>query len=60
MVPSLNLDCLVATMSELGIAVLREGSKSIAPTTAGQVFDVSGVGDTVMAALALGSHADCR
>ena len=49
----LGLDCLTATLSEKGIAVIRENTKSIAPTVARQVFDVSGAGDTVIATLAL-------
>jgi len=49
----LDLDCLTATMSEKGIAVLRENTKFLAPTVARQVFDVSGAGDTVIATLAL-------
>lgn len=53
LVPSLEVDNLVATMSEKGIAVLRENSRSIAPAVARQVFDVSGAGDTVIATLAL-------
>ena len=53
LVPSLDLACLVATMSDKGIAVLREGSRFIAPAVARQVFDVSGAGDTAIATLAL-------
>jgi D-beta-D-heptose 7-phosphate kinase / D-beta-D-heptose 1-phosphate adenosyltransferase len=49
----LGLDCLTATLSEKGIAVIRENTKSIAPTVARQVFDVSGAGDTVIATLVL-------
>jgi D-beta-D-heptose 7-phosphate kinase/D-beta-D-heptose 1-phosphate adenosyltransferase len=40
-------------MSEKGIAILKENSRSIAPAVARQVFDVSGAGDTVIATLAL-------
>jgi len=53
MVRDLNLDCLTATLSEKGIALLRAESRSIAPAVARQVFDVSGAGDTVIATLAL-------
>jgi D-beta-D-heptose 7-phosphate kinase/D-beta-D-heptose 1-phosphate adenosyltransferase len=53
LVPQLGLQCLVATMSEKGIAVLREHSRFIAPAAVRQVFDVSGAGDTVIATLAL-------
>jgi D-beta-D-heptose 7-phosphate kinase / D-beta-D-heptose 1-phosphate adenosyltransferase len=49
----LDLDCLTATLSEKGIAVLRQHSKFIAPAVARQVFDVSGAGDTVVSTLAL-------
>jgi D-beta-D-heptose 7-phosphate kinase/D-beta-D-heptose 1-phosphate adenosyltransferase len=53
MVKDLDIECLTATMSEKGIAVLRADSRFIAPAVARQVFDVSGAGDTVIAALAL-------
>ena len=53
LVPELQLQYLTATLSEKGIAVLREGSRWIAPAVARQVFDVSGAGDTVIATLAL-------
>jgi D-beta-D-heptose 7-phosphate kinase / D-beta-D-heptose 1-phosphate adenosyltransferase len=49
----LGLDCMTATLSEKGIAVIRENAKFLAPTVARQVFDVSGAGDTVIATLAL-------
>jgi D-beta-D-heptose 7-phosphate kinase/D-beta-D-heptose 1-phosphate adenosyltransferase len=53
MVEDLNLNCLTATLSEKGIALLRANSRYIAPAVARQVFDVSGAGDTVIATLAL-------
>jgi D-beta-D-heptose 7-phosphate kinase/D-beta-D-heptose 1-phosphate adenosyltransferase len=53
LVAQLGLQCLIATMSEKGIAILKENSRSIAPAVARQVFDVSGAGDTVIATLAL-------
>ena len=53
LVPQLQLSYLTATLSEKGIAVLREESRWIAPALARQVFDVSGAGDTVIATLAL-------
>jgi D-beta-D-heptose 7-phosphate kinase/D-beta-D-heptose 1-phosphate adenosyltransferase len=53
LVAKLGLQSLIATMSEKGIAVLREDSKFVAPAVARQVFDVSGAGDTVIATLAL-------
>jgi D-beta-D-heptose 7-phosphate kinase / D-beta-D-heptose 1-phosphate adenosyltransferase len=54
MVSHFDLECLIATMSEKGIALLREHAMLVAPATARQVFDVSGAGDTVIATLALG------
>jgi D-beta-D-heptose 7-phosphate kinase / D-beta-D-heptose 1-phosphate adenosyltransferase len=53
MVKDLELGSVAATMSEKGIALLREDSRHIAPAAARQVFDVSGAGDTVIATLAL-------
>lgn len=53
LVRDLDLEFLVATMSERGIALLRAGSRFVAPAAAQQVFDVSGAGDTVIATLAL-------
>lgn len=48
-----GLAFLTATLSERGIALVRPGSRFIAPAVARQVFDVSGAGDTVIAVLAL-------
>ena len=53
MVPALEVEFLIATLSEKGIALIRNGSRFIAPALARQVFDVSGAGDTVIAVLAL-------
>ena len=53
MVPNLDLSYLTVTMSEKGIAVLREKSRVVAPAVARQVFDVSGAGDTVVSIIAL-------
>jgi len=53
MVSTLKLDFLTATLSEKGIALVRAGSRSVAPAVAHQVFDVSGAGDSVIAVLAL-------
>lgn len=50
---NLNLDCLTVTLSEKGIALLRQKSKVVSPAVAQQVFDVSGAGDTVIATLAV-------
>lgn len=49
----LELEYLTTTMSDKGIAVLRPEGRFLAPAQARQVFDVSGAGDTVIAALAL-------
>jgi D-beta-D-heptose 7-phosphate kinase/D-beta-D-heptose 1-phosphate adenosyltransferase len=53
MVTDFGLEFLTATLSEKGIALVRSGSRFIAPAVARQVFDVSGAGDTVIAVLAL-------
>jgi D-beta-D-heptose 7-phosphate kinase/D-beta-D-heptose 1-phosphate adenosyltransferase len=53
MIPALELEFLVATLSDRGIALVRPGKHTIAPAVARQVFDVSGAGDTVIAVLAL-------
>jgi D-beta-D-heptose 7-phosphate kinase / D-beta-D-heptose 1-phosphate adenosyltransferase len=53
MVLQLDVETLTVTLSEKGIAVLREDSCFISPAAARQVFDVSGAGDTVIATLAL-------
>jgi D-beta-D-heptose 7-phosphate kinase / D-beta-D-heptose 1-phosphate adenosyltransferase len=53
LVSQLDLQCIAATMSEKGIAILRTDSRFIDPAVARQVFDVSGAGDTVVATLAL-------
>lgn len=52
-VEDLGLECLTATLSEKGIALLRRDSSFIAPAVARQVFDVSGAGDAVIATIAL-------
>jgi D-beta-D-heptose 7-phosphate kinase/D-beta-D-heptose 1-phosphate adenosyltransferase len=53
MVPALDIEFMTATLSEKGIALVRPGSRFLAPAVARQVFDVSGAGDTVIATLAL-------
>lgn len=53
MVSALDIEFLTATLSEKGIALIRAGSRQIAPAQARQVFDVSGAGDTVVAVMAL-------
>jgi len=46
----LELDTLVITLSEKGIALVRKGIKHF-PATAKEVYDVTGAGDTVIASL---------
>jgi D-beta-D-heptose 7-phosphate kinase / D-beta-D-heptose 1-phosphate adenosyltransferase len=53
LVAQLDLEFLIATLGEKGIALLRPGNRFVAPAVARQVFDVSGAGDTVIAVLAL-------
>jgi D-beta-D-heptose 7-phosphate kinase / D-beta-D-heptose 1-phosphate adenosyltransferase len=53
MVADLGLDFLTATLSEKGIALIRQTDRVVAPAQARQVFDVSGAGDTVIAVMAL-------
>jgi D-beta-D-heptose 7-phosphate kinase/D-beta-D-heptose 1-phosphate adenosyltransferase len=53
LVADLDLQFLTATLSEKGIALVRQGSRLVAPAQARQVFDVSGAGDTVIAVMAL-------
>ena len=53
MVTDFDLEFLTATLGDKGIALLRPGSRFLAPAVARQVFDVSGAGDTVIAVLAL-------
>jgi D-beta-D-heptose 7-phosphate kinase/D-beta-D-heptose 1-phosphate adenosyltransferase len=50
----LQLDALVVTLSERGMLVVSADSDTILPARARQVFDVTGAGDTVIAALAAG------
>lgn len=48
-------ECLVISLAAQGMALFRRGHKMlIIPTRAREVFDVSGAGDTVIAALTLG------
>jgi len=58
LVSSLGLQCMVATLGEKGIAVLRPQSRVHAPAVVRQVYDVSGAGDTVVAILALAMACD--
>jgi D-beta-D-heptose 7-phosphate kinase/D-beta-D-heptose 1-phosphate adenosyltransferase len=50
----LQLNALVVTLSERGMLVASDDSEIILPARARQVFDVTGAGDTVIAALAAG------
>ncbi|MGA9565479.1 MAG: bifunctional D-glycero-beta-D-manno-heptose-7-phosphate kinase/D-glycero-beta-D-manno-heptose 1-phosphate adenylyltransferase HldE [Candidatus Korobacteraceae bacterium] len=52
MVASLNLQYMLVTLSEKGIAILRQDSRTHIPAAARQVYDVSGAGDTVVAVVA--------
>ncbi len=54
----LDMDVMVVTMGDKGIAVLRKDSCHPAPAVARQVYDVSGAGDTVIAVLALAMACD--
>lgn len=49
-----GFNCLLATRSEKGISVVCAEEARHIPTLALEVFDVSGAGDTVVAAFALG------
>jgi D-beta-D-heptose 7-phosphate kinase/D-beta-D-heptose 1-phosphate adenosyltransferase len=50
----LELGALVVTLSERGMLVVTADSDTLLPARARQVFDVTGAGDTVIAALAAG------
>ena len=52
MVAALNLQYMLVTLSEEGMAILRQDSCRHIPAAARQVFDVSGAGDTVVAVVA--------
>ena len=52
MVASLNLQYMLVTLSEKGIAILRQDTRTHIPAAARQVYDVSGAGDTVVAVVA--------
>ncbi len=55
---SLDMEFMVVTLSDKGIAVLRKDSRLHAPAVVRQVYDVSGAGDTVIAVLALALACD--
>jgi len=48
---SLDLDALLVTRSERGMSLFREAAVRHVPAEAREVYDVSGAGDTVIAAL---------
>jgi D-beta-D-heptose 7-phosphate kinase/D-beta-D-heptose 1-phosphate adenosyltransferase len=50
---ALDMEFMVVTMGDKGIAVLRKDSRLHVPAVVRQVYDVSGAGDTVIAVLAL-------
>ncbi len=52
MVAALNLQYMLVTLSEKGIAILRQDLVVHVPAAARQVYDVSGAGDTVVAVIA--------
>jgi rfaE bifunctional protein kinase chain/domain len=49
----LELDALLVTRSEEGMTLFEDGRVTHQPTTAREVYDVSGAGDTVIATLAV-------
>lgn len=53
LIPENDLDYLIVTLSEHGIAAVNAEEYSIAPAQARQITDVSGAGDTAIATLAL-------
>jgi D-beta-D-heptose 7-phosphate kinase/D-beta-D-heptose 1-phosphate adenosyltransferase len=57
---SLDMEFMVVTLGDKGIAVLHKHSRLHAPAVVRQVYDVSGAGDTVIAvvALALACHVE--
>jgi D-beta-D-heptose 7-phosphate kinase/D-beta-D-heptose 1-phosphate adenosyltransferase len=54
----LDMEFIVVTMGDRGIAVLRKDSRVHAPAVVRQVYDVSGAGDTVIALLTLAVACD--
>jgi len=49
-----NIDALLVTLSEHGMALIKKSEAYFLPTHAREVFDVTGAGDTVIASMALG------
>lgn len=57
---TVGLRYLLITRSEEGMSLFSKGEEAVhIPTVAREVFDVSGAGDTVLAALAVGIAAGC-
>lgn len=56
----LDVEFLVVTLGEKGIAVVRRDSREHAPAVVRRVYDVSGAGDTVIAVLALALACDLQ
>jgi len=54
LVKKLGLDALLLTRSEKGLSIITEKEKKDIPTTAREVFDITGAGDTVVAVLSIG------
>ncbi len=52
LIDELGLEALIITLSEEGMAIFEEGKMQKIATLAREVFDVTGAGDTVLAALA--------
>ncbi len=51
LIGELGLESLIVTLSEEGMAIFEEGTMQKIPTVAREVYDVTGAGDTVLAAL---------
>ena len=49
-----NIEALLVTLSEYGMALIKKSDAYFLPTHAREVFDVTGAGDTVIASMALG------
>ncbi len=49
-----NIEALLVTLSEQGMALIKRSDAYFLPTHAREVFDVTGAGDTVIASMALG------
>ena len=54
LVKKLGLQALLLTRSEKGLSIITQTEKKDIPTTAREVFDITGAGDTVVAVLSIG------